>query len=269
DEIERLKSDKESLLLELERHKQEQLGIDLQTQVLIECCHIMEQRHRNILSSLARTMQIPALALDFVAHSEKNHERKRRLPRNNCLFNEESSEDNHMGPSQEVSGENLKANNVLVSSQELIKQLDSSLMFLENVIHELGQAFLLQNASVGLDESTSCADSPAISYTQIDIDFGSKISGIDMNSEPAASVIPASEEQVARPAASLPNGVNDVFWEQFLTENPGSSNALEVQSERKDLGRKNESDFVKFWWNTRNVNYLAENMGQLAPAEGT
>jgi heat shock transcription factor len=68
-------------------------------------------------------------------------------------------------------------------------------------------------------------------------------------------------------------GVNDVFWEQFLTENPGSTDTQEVQSERKDSdGRKNEikpGDPRKFWWDMRNVNNLTEQMGHLTPAERT
>jgi heat shock transcription factor len=97
-----------------------------------------------------------------------------------------------------------------------------------------------------------------------------------MNSEPSAAVAPepvSPKEQLAGTAPTVATGVNDVFWEQFLTENPGSTNAQEVQSERKDSdGRKGEIKPVdpgKFWWNMRNVNNLTEQMGHLTPAERT
>ncbi|CBI30730.3 unnamed protein product, partial [Vitis vinifera] len=79
-------------------------------------------------------------------------------------------------------------------------------------------------------------------------------------------------KQVVGAASPVPTGVNDVFWEQFFTENPDSS-AEEVQLERKDdESRKNEGkhgDHGRFWWNARSANKLADQMGQLTPAERT
>ncbi|PSS29034.1 Heat stress transcription factor A-4a like [Actinidia chinensis var. chinensis] len=266
DEIERLKCDNESLLLELGRHEQEQQEIDLQTRVLSERVQHVDQTQKNMLSSLAQTFQKPGLAMDFVPHSEIR-ERKRRL------HDESSNEDDYRGTSQIVSRENLNATSVMVLNKDSLAQLESSLMFWDSIIRDVGLSCIVQNSSPELDESTSCADSPTISYTLLNIDIGSKTCGIDMNSEPAAPVVPgiaASEEQVVRSVATVPTGVNDVFWEQFLTENPGSSNVLEVQSEIKDLDdQKNESIHGKFWWNTRNANCLAEQLGQLTPAERT
>uniref|UniRef100_A0A5B6YUR3 Heat stress transcription factor n=1 Tax=Davidia involucrata TaxID=16924 RepID=A0A5B6YUR3_DAVIN len=275
DNIERLKCDGESLMLELRRHTQEQQGIDMQMRVLTERFQHVEQRQKNMLSSLARTLQKPGLALNFMPQPEI-HERKRRLPRGNYFHDEASAEDNQMGTSQIVARENLNPASVLVLNKESFEQLESSLIFWENIMHDSGEAYIQQNSSLELDESTSCADSPTISYTKLNVDIGSKTSGIDMNSEPAAAIgheVAASKEQEAGTAATAPTGVNDVFWEQFLTENPGSINAPEAESERKVLGgRKIESrpsDHGKFWWNMRSVNNLTEQLGQLTPAETT
>ncbi|KAL7243473.1 hypothetical protein ACSBR1_015797 [Camellia fascicularis] len=270
DEIERLKCDKESLLLDLESQKQEQQGIDLRKCVLTEHFLRVEQRQKTMLSSLALTLQKPGLALDLLPRSD----RKRRLPANNYLCDEVGIEDNpQMGTSQIVTTENFSASSVSVLNKESLEQLESSLMFWENIIHDVGQAYEEQNSSLELDESTSCADSPTISYTQLNINIGSKTSGLDMNSEPTGPLVPevdSLEEHVARPVATVPTGVNDVFWEQFLTENPGSSDAVEIHSERKGLdGRNNESNYGKFWLDARSVNYLAEHLGQLTPAERT
>ncbi|KAI8001263.1 Heat stress transcription factor A-4a [Camellia lanceoleosa] len=273
DKIERLKCDKESLLLDLERQKQEQQGIDLQKCVLTEHFQRVEQHHKTMLSSLAQTLQKPGLALDLLPRSEI-HDRKRRSPPNNYLCDEVGIEDNpQIGTSQIVTRENSSASSISVLNNESLVQLESSLKFWENIIHDVGQAYEQQNSSIELDESTSCADSPTISYTQLNIDIGSKTSGLDMNSEPAGPLVPEVddlEEHVARPVATVPTGVNDVFWEQFLTENPGSSDAAEIHSERKGLdGRNNESNYGKFWLDARSVNYLAEHLGQLTPAERT
>ncbi|GFY88659.1 heat shock transcription factor A4A [Actinidia rufa] len=223
DEIERLKCDKESLLLELGRHEQEQQEIDLQTRVLSERVQHVDQTQKNMLSSLARTFQKPGLAMDFVPYSEIR-ERKRRL------HDESSNEDDYMGTSQIVSRENLNATSVMVLNKDSLAQLESSLVFWDSIIRDVGLSCIVQNSSPELDESTSCADSPIISYTLLNIDIGSKTCGNDMNSEPVAPVVPgiaASDEQVVRSVATVPTGVNDVFWEQFLTENPGSSNVSE------------------------------------------
>ncbi|XP_052201242.1 heat stress transcription factor A-4a-like [Diospyros lotus] len=267
EEIEKLNCDKESLVLELERHKQELEVIDLQHSALTERFLHIEQLQKNMLSSLAGNLQKPGLALDYVPHSEI-HERKRRLPRNDYLHGEAGIEEN-----QPTSPEKLLPTSVLVLNKESLEQLESSLMFWEGIIRDIGQVDMQQNSSQELGESTSCADSPTITYTQINVHIGSKDSGIDMNSEPAAPAVleiaSPEEQQVAKPVAPAPAGVNDVFWEQFLTENPGSTEASEVQSERKDRdAKKNESNYGKFWWNT-NVNFLAEQMGQLTPAERT
>ncbi|KAL3739834.1 hypothetical protein ACJRO7_021152, partial [Eucalyptus globulus] len=38
----------------------------------------------------------------------------------------------------------------------------------------------------------------------------------------------SSKEQASATAPNVPAGVNDVFWGQFLMENPGSSDVQEV-----------------------------------------
>ncbi|KAA8515049.1 hypothetical protein F0562_018164 [Nyssa sinensis] len=275
DDIERLKYEKESLILESQRHTQEQQVIDMRMRVLTECFQHVEQRQKNMLSSLAQTLQKPGLASNFLPQSEI-HDRKRRLSGGNYFHDEASIRDNKMMTSQTVARENLNATSVMVLNKESFEQLESSLAFWENIIYDVGQAYMQQNSSLELDESTSCADSPTISYTELNVDVGCKTSRIDMNSEPAAASgheVVASEEEEAETPASAPTGVNDVFWEQLLTENPGSTEAPVVQSERKDLdGRKMESGPGapgKFWLNMRSVNNLVEQLGQLTPAERT
>lgn len=131
------------------------------------------------------------------------------------------------------------------------------------------------HSSPELARATNHADSPAISSIYLNIDSCPKSLGIDVNSEPTnASEVEASKDwEGGTPNPPTPAGTNDVFWAQFLTETPGSSDPQEVQSERRDTyGIKSDSkpdDNRKYWWNTNNVDNLTEKMGHLSSAERT
>ncbi|XP_021294992.1 heat stress transcription factor A-4a [Herrania umbratica] len=274
DDIERLKTEKESLVLELKRHEQERQGFEMQMRLLRERLQNLERRQQIMVSSVAQVLQKPGLAINLTPQLEAN-DRKRRLPRIAYLYDEAGIEDNQIGSSQ-IAREN--ADSTSLSNMEPFEQLESSMVFWENVVHDFGQTNIQLNSNVELDESTSCAESPAISGMQLNVDAQHKSPGIDMNSEPAtvaaSEPVTANEEAAVTTApATAPAGANDVFWEQFLTENPGSTDMQEVQSERKDSdARKSDSkpgDHGRFCWNMKNVNNLAEKMGHLTPAERT
>ncbi|KAI3456107.1 hypothetical protein Pfo_012770 [Paulownia fortunei] len=276
EDIERLKCDKELLHVELQRHEEEQQGLKAQTMALTERVQNVEHRHANMLSSLAQTLRQPAFSLDLMPQVEV-HDRKRRFPGNSYLCEETSTEDNQRASSKMSTIENLDANSLLTFNKELLEQLESSLMFWEKIVLDVGEGLGQRNSSLELVESTSCALSPSISYTQLNVDVGGKTSGIDMNCEPKTAFVPEvqppAEEQAVGTATNVRTGVNDVFWEQFLTENPGSNDSSEFQSETIDAaGKKNENkpgDHGVYWWNMRTVNNLAEQLGHLTPAERT
>ncbi|KAK8487639.1 hypothetical protein V6N13_063012 [Hibiscus sabdariffa] len=272
DEIERLKNEKESLLLELKRPEQERQGFEIQMQLLRERLQNMELHQRKMLSSVAQVLQKPGVAMELTPQFEAN-DRKRRLPRTAYLYEETGIEDNQTGGSL-FARENVDI--MSLSNTDPLEQLESSMVFWENVVHNFGQTSIQLNSNLELDESTSCAETPAMSCIQLNIDAWPKSPRIDMNSEPAPVV--TSEPVVTKEQATVNTtpaaaGVNDVFWEQFLTENPGSTETQAAQSDRKDSNtRKNESkpgDHNRFWWNMNNVNNLAEQMGHLTPAERT
>ncbi|GMI72899.1 heat shock transcription factor A4A, ARABIDOPSIS THALIANA HEAT SHOCK TRANSCRIPTION FACTOR A4A [Hibiscus trionum] len=272
DEIERLKNEKESLLLELKRHEQERQGFENQMQLLRERLQNMERRQHKMLSSVARVLQKPGVAIELTPQFEAN-ERKRRLPRIAYLYEETGIEDNQTSSSL-FAIENVDS--MPLSNTDPFEQLESSMVFWEDAVHNFGQTSIQLNSNLELDESTSCAESPAISCIRLNIDAWPKSPRIDMNSEPATVVTSeavATMEQATVTTAPAAAGVNDVFWEQFLTENPGSTDTQEVKSDRKDSDtRKNESkpgDHNRFWWNMNNVNNLSDQMGHLTPAEKT
>ncbi|VFQ58828.1 unnamed protein product [Cuscuta campestris] len=268
-DIKKLNHEKESLLLELQRHKQEHQGLELQMQALTGQLRHLEHGQRSMLSSLAELLDKPELALSLIPEMGLPY-RKRRLPGNNHLYTET---DNQLT-------ENISPTSLPLLNKELFDQLESSLIFWESMLLDIGQTVTVQEISEAeLDESTSVADSPAISYAQLNDDVEpAKTTGIDVNADPNANPVsdvgPDKEPETAQGIApSTPKRVNDLFWEQFLTENPGSTDAPEVQSERKNLeGRKNENvviDQEKFWWNMKSVNNLSEQLGHLTPAERT
>ncbi|KAM3251250.1 heat stress transcription factor A-4c isoform X1 [Capsicum annuum] len=272
EDIQKLKHENGSLHLDLQRHEQDHHGLELQLQVLTERVQHVEHRQKTMLSALARTLGNSVADLSHMPQLQVN-DRKRRLPGNSCLYTESDLEDTRGFSSKALTRKNMDPSSLLTMNTERLDQLESSLTFWEDVLRNVDQAGIQQNCSLELDESRSCADSPAISYTQLDIDVGPKASGIDMNSEPNANPTPDASEPDDKAAAGtstiVPTGVNDVFWEQFLTENPVS----EVQSERKDIAsKKNENkpvDSAKYWWNMKSVNSLAEQLGHLTPAEKT
>ena len=123
------------------------------------------------------------------------------------------------------------------SHAEQVEKLESSLTLLENLVTGSSSMDLDVNESVSCSESLSNGDNNRAKSTKI-----------DMNSEP-----------VTIAAAAPKTGVNDVFWEQCLTENPGSIEQQEVQSERRDVDNNNKTgDGRTFWWNAKNVNDIAE-----------
>lgn len=131
------------------------------------------------------------------------------------------------------------------------------------------------NSSPELAASTSLMDCPATCLTDPNVDIQPKPSSIDVNLKPGN----APDVEVSKVVAgttvipAVATGENDVFWEQFLTETPGSSDTQEVQSQRKDFdGRKSDTKVAynrKFWCNMNNVDNLTEQMGNLTQAERT
>ncbi|GMI72322.1 heat shock transcription factor A4A, ARABIDOPSIS THALIANA HEAT SHOCK TRANSCRIPTION FACTOR A4A [Hibiscus trionum] len=256
DEIERLKNERNSLVVELKRHEQERQGFEMQMRILRERMQTMEWRQHVMVSSVAQALQKLEFPISLTQQFEANY-RKRRFPTIAYLYDESEIEDNPKGNSL-TARENPDSTSLF--DMEPLEQLESSMVFWENAVHNFSRTNI--QLSSNLDESTSCLECPSISCIELNLDVRAKSPRIDVNSEPATAV--ASEPVTAKEQpAPAPAGVNDVFWEQFLTENPGSTDTRDVQSERKD------SDHGRFWWNMKNVNILTEQMGHLTPAERT
>lgn len=270
DEIEKLKHDKEQLMMELKRHQLEWQTYEIQIHCTKDRLEKLEQKQQKFVSSVSQVLQKPVMIAVNLLPLTETMDRKRRLPRSGCFNNEAIMEDG-IETSVGLPRDNAEGTSLLTLNAERLDQLESSMVFWETIAHEAGDNFVHARSNIDLDESTCCADSLSISSGQLDVEVQPKSSGIDMNSEPTAApaVVALKEQPVGITTAAT--GVNDVFWEQFLTEDPGASEAHEVQSERKDSNsRKNEgkpSDHGKFWWNMRKANNLPEQMGRVDQVE--
>jgi heat shock transcription factor len=271
DEIEKLKQDREQLVSEIKRYQHECQTYEIQIHCSKDRLEKLEQKQQKMVSSVSQVLQKPVNVVSLMSLTE-TMDRKRRLPaRSGGGFNNEASVEDAMETSVAFPGENAEGSSVLTLNTERLDQLESSVLFWETIAQEVADNLVHTHSNIDFDESTSCADSLSISCRQIDVEVRPKSPEIDMNSEPAAAApetVASKEQPVGITTAAT--GVNDVFWEQFLTEDPGASEAQEVQSERKDNSRKNEGkpgDHGRFWWNMRKGNNLPEQMGNVGQVE--
>ncbi|GAB2265248.1 hypothetical protein Dimus_000317 [Dionaea muscipula] len=262
DEVERLKLDIQSLYLESQRQREES-----EIHFLRERLQRMEQQHTNLISYVAQMLQKPGIALNRVPQTE-SHDRKRRLSRPPEYLLEQADNGDYQGGSPSPRrAASPDCPSILALESEMLERLESSIAFWENIVHDVKSTETQQSSSMELAESTTCAVSPTRSYTQLNVDHPSNPCRIDVNSEPCASATATAtatdpgeavplKERATGTAPAARQGVNDVFWEQFLTENPGSSDTQEVQSARKESDCRDKEgsssiDHRKFWWNVR------------------
>lgn len=211
--------EKELLSLELQTHLQEQQDIELAARALTDRLKIAGNRQKDILNTLENTFKKPAQNLD-------PNDRKRRLLAqfNNdqeCFFDVKISE-------------TLTIDTILALDVELVEQLESSVKFWEDILTEYNQKWTPE----------SDHEPP------MDLEMSSKDTEIGTNSEPFKTVVSNEEERESGDMENVQVGVNDGFWEQFLTESPSGSMA--------DNEQKGFDQYGKFWWNMKSVNSFAE-----------
>ena len=91
-----------------------------------------------------------------------------------------------------------------------------------------------------------------------------KTCGIDVNADPAAMDVGDNDGTASKGTASVkaPSRVNDVFWEQFLTESPGSVDTEEAESKMQERNRKGLDERlpenIKCWNNEQSLDRLTE-----------
>ncbi|CAI9757202.1 unnamed protein product [Fraxinus pennsylvanica] len=296
-EIDKLKHEKVLLESEVERRVQENRGYEYEIRSLGQKLQNIDDRQRQLMTTLAQMLQKPRYVSDIMEQLESNN-KKRRLLALNYLQDEATR-----GESQIMTfrADNPRTLTLPLLNSELVDKLDSSLNFWEKFVNEIdltpseklqdlsvlplpspvtitempvssGESDLIGQAcspncnissspsrdlhsSPELAACSTHVDSPAISSVCIDLDSRPKPSGIDVNVSPAnAHDIDISKDlKQDGMVPSLSAGPNDVFWQQFLVEAPGSSETQEVQSERRDLDDRRDPsvplDARRTWWN--------------------
>lgn len=162
EEIERLKRDKNVLMQELVRLRQQQQTTDHQLQTLGKRLQGMESRQQQMMSFLAKAMQSPGFLAQFVQQNENSRRRivavnkKRRLPKQDDSLDSESA-------SASLDGQLIKyqpmINEAAKAMLRKILKLDAPHRF-ESVGNS--DNFLLENyipATQGFDSSSSTRNS--------------------------------------------------------------------------------------------------------------
>ncbi|XP_021300342.1 heat stress transcription factor A-1d-like [Herrania umbratica] len=97
EEVERLKRDKNVLMQELVRLRQQQQATDNQLQTMVQRLQGMEQRQQQMMSFLAKAVQSPGFLAQFVQQQNESNRRiseankKRRLKQDGIIDNEHSA----------------------------------------------------------------------------------------------------------------------------------------------------------------------------------
>ncbi|KAL0340892.1 UNVERIFIED_CONTAM: Heat stress transcription factor A-1 [Sesamum radiatum] len=327
EEVERLKRDKNVLMQELVRLRQQQQSTDHQLQTVGQRVHVMEQRQQQMMSFLAKAVQSP----DFVAqlvHQQNEGNRhisgsnkKRRLPNQDeeNLANKFgiASPNGQIVKYQPLMNEAAKAmvSQILKmnTSGRLESKMSSPNSFLIDSLHPpssvldsgsssnrvsgvtLSEVF---PTSTGLNEiQSSCnlahgnAHDTLIDFVQGQGCFPEK--KLDLRDEPLKGTIstdmgyvnPISgfvgdPVSVATDESSVDDGVDvlfddvhklpgieDVFWEQFLSGSPLTGDTDEIDSGTLGLctGKDKQMEQGSEWDKMKHLNNLTQQMGLLAP----
>ncbi|GJM93130.1 hypothetical protein PR202_ga09659 [Eleusine coracana subsp. coracana] len=309
EEIERLKSDNASLTSELEKNAQKKLLTERRMQELDDKLNFLEGRQRNLIAYVKDIVSAPEFRSSFAQQPDHGKKRRLRIPislnqdahtrGSETMHGDMTNSPVHM-PCRESFDKMESSLNSLenffreaseafdISYDEGVPGPSSAVVITE--LHSSGETdprlpsppsrMCTSSAGVGdshsshgVTESTSCAESPPLSQMQPCTDSRAKVSEIDVNLEPAFTETgPSRDQNVEDPPAVAP-GVNDGFWQQFLTEQPVSDAHQEAQSERRDGDNKADQvrigDRDNFWWGKKSMEQMTEKRGHLTSAEKT
>lgn len=87
--------------------------------------------------------------------------------------------------------------------------------------------------------------------------------------EEIEALSPSQDEEVFLDGNPKLPGINDVFWEQFLTTSPLNGETDEINSSSPESSMSKEHELQSWqdngWDNIQHMNRLAEQMGLLTP----
>ncbi|PKI62865.1 hypothetical protein CRG98_016702 [Punica granatum] len=271
---------------ELQRHRGENpASIEIQVQFLGKRLHEMESKQAQLVTFLVELMRNPRFPSTLADQSDDRGKRRRLLELDQLELNN-SSKDRGAAPLLDLNSVE-KLQNSLNVCENFLQGVGQKMAEEENDFGSSSRPPPLviptnressgdsernihtwsprsppsssskdvRSMSPELGASLDQVDSPTTSSVYLNVDISLKSSVIDVNSEPCNNNISEIEknlsEQVREKIPGAPQEMNDVFWEQFLTETPRPSDSQEVQSDRTD-GTDTVSkpaSHGKFWWN--------------------
>lgn len=306
--IEKLKKEKSILQLELQRSESENQGFALQILSLSERMKYLEGRQMELMTFFANLMKKPGFASVLMQQSEI-HNKRRRFVRPN-YFGYEFNMDKYWVLTDQK--ENPNAISAHMSNLEQIEKLESSVNFWAGFLLGVNEAFSQDVYDFGVLPSVSSvtssedddvygqhcspksnvsslhsmdihshedhmdAHSPNKSPMFLNADERPNPLGTDVILKPAGTseAEASSKEVIELTNSSVKVGVNDVFWEQFLTDPPAASlNAQEMKSENgatEDEAMVCEgADLRNFWCSKNKLDNLTMHFGKLTSAGPT
>ena len=319
EEVESLKTDKNVLMQELVRLRQQQQGTDNQLQTVVHRVHLMEQRQQQMMSFLANAMQRPGVLAQLVEEQSENNRRisgatkKRRQPKEEIFVGKHGN----LSPTKQIVRYQPLINEAAQEMLRKILQMDTSSR-MEPTLKNTN-AFLIENgpsstnlldngcsssrnSGVTLSEvlpassqpyaelghphhpsavhtetqsfpKTSMLDPPKemgvndFSYEGLNMDLGLLGGEIPLQTDELSSN--SDVHALLDDVPKLP-GINDIFWEQFLSTSPHTGDSSDDDNRHSTLeikdGKEQETQFVQEngWDRTAHMNHLTEQMGLLA-----
>ncbi|KAL5069380.1 hypothetical protein RYX36_020267 [Vicia faba] len=257
-EIEKLKHEKEQLLMEFQIQEEEWKQNEMQLHDSKDRLQKLEVNQQSMISSVGQVLQKSSEEVGLQSVTV-NSGRKRTCLRNN-LFNNLATIEIPLKTSQVSSRGKDESVSALSINMERLNLLESSLTFWENIVNDVSDIYFQTHSNLNLDDSLNCGPDPIISYVQQESQVHLESPRNNMNSlqdlvaipnpgpvapEPAVNPVIDAPNPVApkeQPVATTPvtTGYNSPFWEKYLVENPDLDES------------ENLSELSKFCWSRNN-----------------
>ncbi|CAK8572824.1 unnamed protein product [Lathyrus sativus] len=179
-EIEKLKHDKEQLLMEFHMQEEESKQNEMQLHYSKNRLQKLEMNQQSMLSSVGQVLQTSKEEVGLQSVMV-NMGRKRRYIRNSP-FNDLASIEIPSKTSEMPSRENDESVSILSINMEQLDLLESSLTFWENFVNDVSNTSFQTDSNLYFEDSTNCGHSPVVSYVQQEFEVHPESPGNNMNS---------------------------------------------------------------------------------------
>ncbi|XP_074590982.1 heat stress transcription factor A-1-like [Curcuma longa] len=250
EEIEWLKRDKNVLMQELVRLRQQQQSTDQQLNTLGQHLQGMEQRQQQMMSFLAKAMQSPGFLTQFVQQNDSNRRivginKKRRLPRQDQLDVENTLQDGQIVKYQPLINKAAKAMLMQILRFDTPHRLES-----------LGNS---QNFSID-----NCQAPPEAFDSRSPL---KRISGVTLSEMPTSSSefsLPTRSAYSALPSLSVPSKIQSSSVPNITpTEKPKMNLPGSVNPNHTNIGVSQLSQVSSMIPNGLNRSYVGQNEGSI------